>query len=864
MKLNTPFLLVIAALTGATFIAGCSGKKGASNSSNKIVADKVFRDSIYNQTPLVLWYTQPALQRDTTPYANGATTHVHGNPDNRGWDEALPIGNGRLAGMVFGGIKRERLQLNEESLWSGKKIENWKGDASKDVEEIRKLIFEGKESEAQILAEQKLTGLPQNISYYQSLVDVFIDFPEITNENEVSHYYRDLHIDSAIATVHYEHKGKQFTREVFASYPAGVIVMRLTCNWPNSINAVVSLQREAESETFRSPFDSTLLIQRGTLSDNGLQFETQLKAVYSGGSVQNETRKLVCRNVDTLTLYISAATSFKHENHALFAKQLLLNAIAKPYQTLKNEHIADYKSLFDKVTFNLTSADKAYDLPTDKRIEKVKSGQNDKYLTELMFQYGRYLLISSSRYGTLPANMQGKWNEHLKPLYGSGYKIEWTLPLVYSAADVTNLQDCEEPLHTLVDLAMESGTQAANDMYKLPGWTAHDFLSIYGNNYPTSHRLEAIPPMGAAWIVTSLYESYLYTGDKAWLRDRLFPKMKYACEFMLNYLVEIPQGKPQAGKLAVCPSLSEENEFEKPDGTKAKISYASAMDQQLVYELFTNTLHAIDELSTKKVKFDPQFRLKLSAAIGKLAIVGLDEKGEMQEWMESYNTTRLAKNYISQLYGLYPGSQINRINFPKLAEAAQKTLENELPVLNKSSHGKPLAAIWWARLGKPDHALKALNAHISESTAPNLLASNPPFFIDGNMLYTSAVAEMLLQSTDGIMEFLPAEPATLGAGYVKGLCAKGGFECSIFWENNLISAKIVSKTANDCTIKTDSEPTIVCQGKPVQFNHLGNNIYKFATEQGKEYAVSYKGGIKTPSSKGKDALGLGIDLGIRL
>ncbi len=844
------------------FLSACSDKQQIKK-ENETVKSKVFGDSIYNQTPLVLWFTQPSLQRDSTPYAKGASTHVHGNPDNKGWDEALPIGNGRLAAMVFGGIARERIQLNEESLWSGKKVEIRNADVAKDLAEIRKLIFEGKNEDAQLLAEQKLTGKPQNISAYQSLADVYIDFPDIDEKAEISDYYRDLHIDSALTTVHYKVGEKLFTREAFASFVDDIIVVRITCNWPNSINATVSLSREAEAETFRSPFDSSLLIQRGKLSDNGLLFETQIKAAHVGGKVDNETRKLICQNVDTLTLYISAATNFKTKDHALFAKQTLLKAMGKSYLKLKANHIADYKSLFNRVEFNLTSANKAYDMATDKRIERVKNGNVDKYLTELLFQYGRYLLISSSRPGTFPANMQGKWNEHLNPEFGSGYSIEWTLPLIYSLADVTNLSECGQPLLNLIDASSAFGTEAAQKMYGYKGWVAHDFLSIYGNNYPTTHQLESIPPMGAAWLVTSLYDSYLFHGDKSMLKTRLFPLMKNASVFLMDYLVEIPQGLNNAGKLVVCPSLSEENEFEKPNGTKAKLAYGSAMDQQLVYDLFINTIQAIDQLSSENIKFEPQLRLNISSALRKLASVSVNSKsGEIQEWLEDYETSRTAKNYVSQLYGLYPSSQISRNIDPTMAKAAEQCLVNEVPRLKKSSHGNALAAIWWARLGKPEQALQYLNKQIAESTSPNLFSNNPPFFIDGNMIFTSAVAEMLLQSHENILEFLPAEPSILGEGYVKGLRARGGFICDINWGNGKVATKVKSNLGNVCTLRLKGNPSITSKGNKIAFERVLPDLVSFETETGQEYAISYSGGIKAENSN--KAKGLGIDLGIDL
>jgi alpha-L-fucosidase 2 len=857
----------LSCVLGVLLLYSCTQKQ--ENKEVKISDFKKNRDTSVHTTPLVLWFSQPATQSDTTPYANGNSTNVHGNAEGKGWDEALPIGNGRIAAMVFGGIKRERIQLNEESLWSGKKIENTNQDAVQEIKDMRNLIFEGKYDEAQTLAEQKLTGNLDNLSNYQSLGDLFIEMTDIQDESVVTDYYRDLHIDSAIATVHFKIGDKLYTREIFASYPDNVLVMKLSCNQPGSINARVSLARESGAETFRSPFDSTFLVQRGTIASNGLLFETQLKATYKGGTVHNDTRKLVAENVDELILYISAATNYKTPEHAVLAKQILLSAIAKDYDQLKSDHIASYKTLFNNVELNLNFKDKAYDVSTDKRVEKVKGGTEDKYLTELLFQYGRYLLICSSRPDNVPANMQGLWNEHLNPVFGSGYKTNWTLPLVYSHADATNLGELKKPLVDLIETSAGFGAQVAKSMYGTEGWVAHDFVSIYGNDLPTMHSIDAVSPLGGAWLANLIFESYQYNQDKEFLKNKAYPLMKGAAQFVIDNLVTVPTGLPAEGKLVVSPSMANGNPFVKEDGTISIVSYGSSVDQMLAYDLLNNTLKAIDELSAKNYKFDPQFRAKVSGALDNLARVQKDaSSNEISEWVGGLKSAPGEKAFISQLYGLYPSNQISKNLTPELADAAAKTLESNLPNLKKTSFGYSLAAIWWARLDNAAKADEYLLKQIKSSLSKNLMSSSPPFAIDGNMAFTTAITEMLLQSQDAELNLVPALPATWEEGSYKGFKARGGFSCDVEWGNGKVYATITSLNGNTCRLRAKSVK-IFDNGSVVEATKIDNNLYEFRTEEGKKYTLTYVGGsiAKGGSSKGLGIwpdLGTGIDLGINL
>ncbi|MDX2190537.1 MAG: glycoside hydrolase family 95 protein [Bacteroidota bacterium] len=843
--------------------------KETSINENKTVSSKQDRDTSVHTTPLVIWFLQPAHQHDTLPYIHNGSTNIHGDAEGKGWDEALPIGNGRLGAMVFGGTKRERIQLNESTLWKGKNIKKTDPELPAVLSEIRKMIFDEKYAEAASTAESKLTGTIDQLASYQPLADLYIELTDMNYDTPVSDYYRDLHIDSAIATVHFRIGDKLITREVFASYTDNVIVVKLKSDKPGGINAKVSLMREAGAETFRSPFDSTLLIQRGSVAENGLLFETQVKASYSGGTVRNGTKQLVCQNVDEITLYISAATNYEYKEHAVAAKQMLLAAMSKPYDQLRADHIASYKNIFNTLELNLNFVDKAYDIPTDKRVEKVKSGVEDNYLTELLFQYGRYLLISSSRPKSYPANMQGLWNEHLTPLNGSGYKTAWSLPLIYSFADITGLSELKSPLFKLVDTCAIFGADAATSMYGTKGWVAHDYVSIFGNDYPTLHQTQSIAHTGGVWLAAMYYDTYLFNRDKEFLKNKVLPIVKGSAEFILNNLQEVPSGKPLEGKLVINPSLSNGNSFVHSDGTNISVGYASTIDQMLAKDILTIAVSTIDELSSKNYKFEPQLRARASDALTRLALV--DTKSTtLPEWVASLKEADELKSSIPQLYGLFPSNQISASKTPELAKAAESLLKSTLSLTKQSSYTYSLASIWYARLGNAEAADANLLKHVQNSISTNLLSSSPPFAIDGSMGFTTAVTEMLVQSHEGFLKFAPALPANWEVGNLKGFVARGGYTGTIEWSNAKVYVSLFSKSDQTCKIYSETPIKVFDNGTLINVKKEDEKIYVFEIQKNKLYNVAYakrSGSSKSSGSKGMGIwpdLGLGIDLGINL
>ncbi|TAG56862.1 MAG: glycoside hydrolase family 95 protein [Cytophagales bacterium] len=845
-------------LLSLAFVLSNCEKKDKNLNSHKIVEKKQVRDSVISTTPLVLWFTSPSSVEDSIPYLHNGSTNIHGDAEGKGWEEALPIGNGRLAAMVFGGKKFERIQLNEESLWSfdDKKLDVLSNQ--NDLKEIQSLIFDKKYTEAQAIIEQKMVANSDKTPQYQPLSDLMLEMTDI-DANSVTDYYRDLHIDSAVATVHYHVGEKLYTREIFASFPANIIVMKISCSHPASINAKISLLRETEAETFRSPFDSTLLIQRGKLASNGMKFETQIKAVYKGGTVRNETKKLIAQNVDELYIYVSAATNFKNPDYALFAKTNLINAVSKNYTALKEEHIADYKFFFNRVELNLNFKDKAFDLPTNERVAKVKNGVEDKYLTELLFQYGRYLLISSSRSNSLPANLQGKWNEHLNAINGSGYKIPYSMPMIYSFAEATALAELKLPVLNLLDSAVKKSKIISKDLFGNESSFAFDYLFPTGKPNSMIQNNGNISPLGLAWLSNIYLETYLYNPDAELLKNKIYPFLKQSSLFLSNYLVEVPTGNFLEGKLVVCPSSSYGNTFE-VNGENFKYGYASALDQILVRDLFKNTLFAINELTTENYKFDPNHKLLLENKLSKLASIDDTTTKIPSSWLSGLiSSASQQNNSLVQVYGIYPSMYFNK---PKEISGLVSNIKSDiLPKITKTGMSNAYMATVMARLLEPKAADDFLLEHLKSSVSLNLLSSNPPFSMEGNSLFTQAVSEMILQSYNGEIQFAPALPSTWEEGNIKGFKAQGGFNCNVEWKGSKVYASILSTKGKICKIRSRFSIKVFSAGTEVETTKIGKDLYVFKTSVAASYTVTYTNNKSGGGSKG---LGIWPDLGINL
>jgi alpha-L-fucosidase 2 len=806
----------------------------------------------FAQNSTKLWYKQPA----------------------KVWTEALPLGNGRLGAMVFGRVGKELIQLNESTLWSGGPVKhNVNPNAYSYLLQTRKALLEEEDYTKAAGLARKMQGVYSES--YEPLGDLMID--QDFKDTEPSAYYRDLDIKNAVATTRFTIDGTEFTRQMFISALDQVIVMRFTANKPGQLNFKVStksllkyqntsVNKSEVAMKGRAPlhidpsyikYNKQPIIYQDSTGKQGMRYALFVKAI-GDGTITTDSTGITVKNGSDIILLLSAATSFNGfdkspdkdgKDEVKIAEQYLNAAIKKDWKTLFNTHLVDYHKYFNRVAFNIAAPKDNTNavLPTDERLIGYTQGATDPELETLYYNFGRYLLISCSRPGGTPANLQGIWSNSMRPPWSSNFTTNINVQMNYWPAEMTNLSEMNEPLFDLIKNLAVTGRATAKEFYHANGWAVHHNSDIWALSNPVGD-MRGDPKwanwaMGSPWLSQHLWTHYQFTGDKQFLANTAYPLMKGAAQFCLSWLVE-----DKNGLLVTAPSVSPENDFIDDKGKHGSVSIATTMDMSIIWDLFTNVIEASNVLNTDKT-----FRDLIIAKRAKLYPLHIGKKGNLEEWYKDWEDVDPHHRHVSHLFGLHPGREISPLTTPALAQAAKKTLEL------RGDDGTGWSLAWkinfWARLLDGNHAyglirdlLRAAGAKADAATAgkvgdgsgayPNLFDAHPPFQIDGNFGGVAGMTELLLQSHLNEIDLLPALPDAWDSGSIKGLKARGNFEIAMNWDHHhLTSATIKSVIGGVCKIRTLAPIKVAGIAIRSKKSTIGY-VTSFQSVKGKTYQIS--------------------------
>jgi alpha-L-fucosidase 2 len=770
---------------------------------------------------------QTNMETDMTDTKNAVTTLWYRQPAND-WVEALPIGNGRLGAMVFGGSNEARYQFNEDTLWTGQPCDYLNPKALETLPKVRQLLFEGKQEEAQGVA-RDMMSIPLRQQAYQPFGDLRLAFP---GHEDVADYRRELDLDTGVARTRYRVGDTTFEREVFSSFPDQAIVVRVRADKPGGLTFTASLDSPHEESRARTVAENELVLagRPSPLSKGekpgvpcALKFEARLKVITEGGKTSAADNGLSVEGADSATLVLVAATNYKNfqdtsADPAKRCEKALAALDGKSYKAVRAGHVADHQRLFRRVSLDLGGVEAA-EAPTDERLERF-GNVDDPALMALYFQFGRYLMIAGSRAGGQPTNLQGLWNDKLKPSWDSKYTVNINTEMNYWPTELCNLSECHDPLFDMLDDLVVTGGRVAKEHYGARGWVLHHNTDIWRGAAPINATNHGIWPTGGAWLCRHLWERYLFTQDRDFLARRAYPVMKGAALFFVDSLVEDPRND----WLVSTPSNSPEN---------GGLVAGPTMDHQIIRSLFDAVAQAADILG-----IDADLAEQLREMRKRIAPNQIGQHGQLQEWLEDKDNPENTHRHVSHLWGLHPGAEITARETPDLFGAARQSL------IFRGDGGTGWSMGWkinlWARLLDGDHAQMMLRNQLSPvgpdgkkigaggegkgGTYANLFDAHPPFQIDGNFGATSGIAEMLLQSHAGDVHLLPALPSAWPKGSVKGLCARGGFVVDMDWrEGRLAEARVRSASGGSATIRY-GEKTVTIELAPGETHVLDDGL----------------------------------------